>query len=100
MARTKADVVADLEAKKIAFDPEATKAELEALLDAAPEAPATPGAVETPAVEVEEPTDGKGVAVVLSKNGQYARSYSKAIHGKEYKDLAKQYAAKIKGSVQ
>ena len=84
----KADVVAKLEAAGIVFDAESTVDELIALLP-----------VDESKKDDESEDDGKGTATVLSKTGAPVRTYTKEVHGKEYKDLAKQYATKIGGSV-
>lgn len=99
MALKKADIVAALEKAGVQFDPEATVADLMPLYEALPKegGDSNSGGGNAPAEE--EKNDGKGEAVVLSKTGAYARTYTKAIHGKEYKDLAAQYAEKIGGSV-
>lgn len=97
----KADVVAKLEAAKIAFDPKLTVDELVKLLpqeSAVAEDPGPTGAVADAEVPAEPEVGGKGSATVYAKNGMVVRTYTKEDHGKDYKELAKGYASKIGGT--
>lgn len=38
-------------------------------------------------------------ASVYKDNGEFVRTYSKSVHGKDFKKLAKEFASKISGSV-
>lgn len=102
MALTKAEIVAKLEEAKIEFDPAANKADLLALL---PEADRDESSTDTEEKDKKEDGDDEpakkdgGVAVVLSRSGSEVRTYSKELHGPKYRDLAKEYAKKISGSV-
>lgn len=48
--------------------------------------------------EADEESD-KDEASVYKENGEFVRTYSKSVHGKDFKKLAKEFAGKIGGSV-
>lgn len=78
---TKADIIKKLIDANIEHDPEATKAELEALL---PEVASNP-----------EP---KGDSVTVQFRGG-VRTYSEAVHGEDFQSLANEFIAKHGGEI-
>lgn len=94
---TRAKVVEALEKAGVQFDAEATLKDLMPLYEKLPAEGAT--STDADKKDEEEDTGGKGSATVYNKTGAPVRTYTKAVHGKEYKDLAKEYATKIGGSV-
>lgn len=54
---------------------------------------------EKEAEETEEDEEVKGgsVSVYQKSTGQFIRTYSKEVHGKNYKDLAEEFAGKVEG---
>jgi hypothetical protein len=54
----------------------------------------------TPEVTVTEKPKAKQTFVVTNSGGGEVRSYTVDIHGEKAEDLAREYAAKIGGSVQ
>lgn len=49
--------------------------------------------------EEEEEESSEDEASVYKENGEFVRAYSKSIHGKDFKKLAKEFAGKIGGQV-
>lgn len=68
-----------------------TKKIVDEVLDNAPEP-----VVEAPVEEVVEAPKGKtkGAVSVFAPNGDFIREYSAEVHGKDFADLAKQFATK------
>lgn len=81
---TKPEIIARLTELGIAHDPSANKPELEALL------PVEEG-------DNKEEKVGKNSATVSWKGK--TRTYSKELHGADFKELAKEFAAKVNGKV-
>lgn len=99
----KGDVVEALEKAGIVFDPEATLEVLMPLYDALPkeesEEKEEEEAEEETEEDEEEEADGDSVTV-LARNGQAIRTYTKTLHGKDFRKLAKEFTEKIRGSIQ
>ena len=49
--------------------------------------------------EEEEEETNEDEASVYKENGEFVRAYSKEVHGKDFKKLAKEFAGKIGGQV-
>ncbi len=49
--------------------------------------------------EEEEEETSEDESSVYKENGEFVRTYSKSLHGKDFKKLAKEFASKIGGSV-
>lgn len=49
--------------------------------------------------EGEEEESSEDEASVYKENGEFVRAYSKSVHGKDFKKLAKEFAGKIGGQV-
>ena len=49
--------------------------------------------------ETEEEETNEDEASVYKENGEFVRAYSKEVHGKDFKKLAKEFAGKIGGQV-
>lgn len=49
--------------------------------------------------EEEEEESSEDEASVYKENGEFVRAYSKSVHGKDFKKLAKEFAGKIGGQV-
>lgn len=48
---------------------------------------------------VEAPEEEEGESATVTKNGNFVRSYTKEVHGKNFRKLAEEYAGKIGGKV-
>ena len=101
---TKDEIKARLDELDVEYTDDMKKDDLEALLDQAQrevppsgETEAEP-AEEAPSIEVNAAPTSDEIDVVHPERCEYLRTYSRKVHGPEYRDLAKEYATKVAGS--